>query len=63
MLRLLFIVGCFIVVIDTVAQDIPVKSYWTDRLQSPVTIDGKGTEKAWDQVDWGSDFIQHSPAQ
>ncbi|MEQ9466363.1 MAG: DUF5916 domain-containing protein [Ekhidna sp.] len=40
----------------------PKKSYTTDWIKSEITIDGKLDEEAWDQVEWGGDFIGHRPA-
>ncbi len=37
------------------------KSYTTDRLRSEIVIDGKLSDEAWDQVEWGGDFIGHRP--
>ncbi len=62
MIRLLFLAACFLF-FEATAQDIPTKTYWTNKLQSPITIDGKSNDKAWEQVEWGTDFIQHSPSQ
>lgn len=39
----------------------PTKSYTTDRTQSEIVIDGLLDDAAWDQVEWGGDFIGHRP--
>lgn len=39
----------------------PTKSYTTDRLQSEIVIDGLLDDAAWDQVEWGGDFVGHRP--
>lgn len=46
-----------------VSQEIPIKSYNTAKLESPVQIDGLLNDKAWEQVEWGSDFTQIRPDQ
>lgn len=45
------------------AQEIPIKSYNTAKLESPIQIDGLLNDKAWEQVEWGSDFTQIRPDQ
>jgi len=37
------------------------KTYTTAWLGSPIEIDGKLDEGAWDQVEWGGDFVGHRP--
>ncbi len=39
----------------------PTKSYTTDRIQSEIQIDGKLDDEAWTQVEWGGDFVGHTP--
>jgi hypothetical protein len=37
------------------------KKYFTKQLTSPITLDGIPAEEAWDQVEWGGDFVQYMP--
>lgn len=39
----------------------PRKSYTTARLESEIVIDGKLDDDAWNQVEWGGDFVGHMP--
>ncbi|MBS1743556.1 MAG: carbohydrate binding family 9 domain-containing protein [Bacteroidetes bacterium] len=43
---------------DTIIQK---KKYFTRHLQAAVTLDGIPNEAAWNDVDWGGDFIQSQP--
>lgn len=43
-------------------SELPIKSYTTDWVDSPIVIDGKLDEVAWEQVAWGGDFVGHSPS-
>jgi hypothetical protein len=40
---------------------IPKKRYDTKRLTGTITLDGIPNEEAWNQVEWGGDFIQNQP--
>jgi Domain of unknown function (DUF5916)/Carbohydrate family 9 binding domain-like len=42
-------------------NDIPKKIYTTQRLNSPVKLDGLLDDAAWSTVDWGGDFTQYQP--
>ena len=37
------------------------KKYFTSKLNSSITLDGKPQEEAWNQVEWGGDFTQWQP--
>ncbi|HEV7782306.1 MAG TPA: DUF5916 domain-containing protein [Chitinophagaceae bacterium] len=37
------------------------KKYFTKRLSTTINLDGKPDEEAWNQVEWGGDFIQYQP--
>src|SRR5688572_565369 len=37
------------------------KKYFTQRLNSSITLDGIPDEEAWNAVEWGGDFIQNTP--
>lgn len=37
------------------------KNYTTDWANGEITIDGKLNDPAWEQVDWGGDFVGHEP--
>ncbi|WP_436517124.1 DUF5916 domain-containing protein [Ekhidna sp. To15] len=37
------------------------KAYTTDRINSEIQIDGKLDDDAWNQVEWGGDFVGHMP--
>lgn len=37
------------------------KKYFTQKLTSPIKLDGVLEEKAWEAVEWGGDFIQYQP--
>jgi hypothetical protein len=39
------------------------KIYTTARVQTPILLDGKLIESAWDEVSWGGDFIQYQPKE
>lgn len=39
----------------------PTKSYTTAKLESPIVLDGKLDDEAWNQVEWGGDFIGREP--
>lgn len=50
---------CFVV---NAQEQLPAtKSYTTARLQSEVVIDGVLDDEAWNQVEWGGDFVGHTP--
>ncbi len=59
--RLLFLL--FFYAISSSAQNTlsTTKSYTTAEKQSEITIDGFLDEPAWDQVEWGGDFVGHRP--
>ncbi len=40
---------------------IPKKKYFTQKLNSTITLDGIPSEDAWNGVEWGGDFIQWQP--
>jgi hypothetical protein len=37
------------------------KKYFTKRLATTITLDGIPNDEAWNQVEWGGDFIQYQP--
>src|SRR5882672_4412585 len=37
------------------------KQYFTQRLNSIITLDGIPSEEGWNQVEWGGDFTQYTP--
>ncbi len=37
------------------------KSYTTTRLEGEITIDGRLDDDAWNLVEWGGDFVGHTP--
>ncbi|MEP0986978.1 DUF5916 domain-containing protein [Ekhidna sp.] len=39
----------------------PTKSYTTAQIESPIILDGKLDDDAWNQVEWGGDFVGHRP--
>ena len=39
----------------------PIKNYTTSWAESEIAIDGKLDDKAWEQVEWGGDFVGHEP--
>ena len=45
------------------AQEViePTKTYTTAWRQSDIVIDGKLDDEAWNQVEWGGDFVGHEP--
>ncbi len=59
------IIGAFLVcaafLVNGQDQEFPVKSYTTERIKSEIQIDGKLDDEAWNQVEWGGDFIGHRP--
>ena len=42
-------------------QILETKSYTTSRLEGEIVIDGLLDDEAWNQVEWGSDFVGHQP--
>lgn len=44
-------------------QNIEKKKYFTQRISTPIKLDGILDDKAWENVDWGGDFIQYQPAE
>ena len=57
---LLFLLSVFLV--KAQEQELPDrKSYTTAKRSSDIVIDGKLDDEAWDQVEWGGDFIGHDP--
>lgn len=42
-------------------QKEPTKAYTTAWTQSEIVIDGKLDDEAWQQVEWGGDFVGHEP--
>lgn len=63
-LKLLIQFGIFLCVYTAgFAQEtqLPKKSYTTEWINSEITIDGKLDDEAWNQVEWGGDFVGHRP--
>ncbi|MEQ8904569.1 DUF5916 domain-containing protein [Ekhidna sp.] len=58
---LAFFLACTCYILFSQGELPPKKSYTTDRLASEIVIDGLLDDVAWDQVDWGGDFIGHRP--
>ena len=46
---------------ETLESKIPKRIYTTKRLKKVPVIDGDITDKAWEVVEWSSDFVEKSP--
>ena len=57
----LFLISCFLNKPSAQEQKEPTKSYSTTRADSELIIDGKLNDAAWDQVEWGGDFVGYIP--
>src|SRR5215203_6074060 len=60
---LLALLLCFYLpaVADSGDTTIPKKKYTTQRLDGTINLDGIPDEAAWNNVEWGGDFIQYQP--
>ncbi len=57
-----FLFFIFVVILVKAQSDsISKRTYTTSRLKSEIVIDGKLEDAAWDQVDWGGDFVGQRP--
>ena len=57
---------CSFLSVEIIAQEtsknkIPKRIYTTERLKNVPVIDGDITDKAWEVVEWSSDFVEKSP--
>lgn len=60
----LLTLGLLLVVLPAVSQpadSIVRKKYFTRQLSGTIALDGIPSEAAWNEVEWGSDFIQYQP--
>jgi Domain of unknown function (DUF5916)/Carbohydrate family 9 binding domain-like len=64
-LSTLLFVCCGTVLLAQTTKNEPIiiakKKYVTQKLTSPIKLDGKLDDKAWEAVAWGGDFIQRQP--
>ncbi|MEQ9405873.1 MAG: DUF5916 domain-containing protein [Cyclobacteriaceae bacterium] len=49
------------IILNAQSETEPLKSYTTAWADSDITIDGKLDDEAWNQVEWGGDFVGHEP--
>ena len=52
---------CFSLCLSAQEEAPPKKSYTTAFLDGEIVVDGLLDDEAWDQVEWGGDFIGHEP--
>src|SRR5437868_9596598 len=61
LLSALLLLVCFFTEAQSSDTGIVRKQYFTQRLNSSISLDGIPSEEAWNAVPWGGDFIQNQP--